>query len=103
MQNLSTIDDGILFKFLEDISGGQFNNRTEWGLIIKDKVDDVKRPRWAKVLVTGPKVKNVSIGQYILIENLRWTNALEYNGEKFWKTNEREVIMTSDEEPKGFN
>lgn len=103
METLSTIDDGILFKFVEDIVGGQFNNRTEWGLIIKDKIDDVKRPRWAKVLVTGPKVKYVTKGQYILIENLRWTNALEYGNEKFWKTNESEVIMVSDDEPTGFN
>lgn len=96
------IENGIIFKFLEGISNKAFDNRTSWGFEIRDRVNDAKRPRWAIVERIGPKVTQVSEGDYILIENLQWTNALEYKNDKFWKTNESKVIMVSKEMPLDF-
>lgn len=103
LTDLHTLEDGILFTFYEEVVKGQFDNTTSWGFVVKDKIDDVKRPRWAKVRVIGPKVKHVKVGDYVLIESLRWTNGLEYNDSKFWKTNESELIMVSEEPPVGIN
>ena len=101
-KEVSVLDDGIIFKFLEKISAKMFDNTTTWGFVIRDATDDVKRPRWGVVERIGPKVTQVSVGQYVLIENLQWTNGLEYNGDKFWKTNESKLMMVSDEKPLEF-
>lgn len=98
-KEVNVLDDGIIFKFLESISGQSFDNKTNWGFEIKDKTDDFKRPRWAQALKLGPKVKYVKENDYILIENLQWTSSLEYFGDKFWKTNESRVLMASKDKP----
>lgn len=96
---INVLEDGIIFKFLEEISGQSFDNKTSWGFEIKDKTDDFKRPRWAQALKLGPTVKHVKENDFILIENLQWTSGLEYYGDKFWKTNESRVIMISEDKP----
>lgn len=96
---VNVLEDGIIFKFVEDISGGSFDNKTNWGFELKDKIDDMKRPRWAIALKTGPKVKYVKENDYILIENLQWTMALHYESDKFWKTNESRVLLVTEEKP----
>lgn len=95
------IEDGILFTFVEETSGGAFENATDWGFVVQSKVEDPTKPRWAKVIDVGPKVKLISKGQYILVENLMWTTSLSLNenDEKFWKTNEKHVMCVSDEYP----
>jgi hypothetical protein len=93
------IEDGILFKFVEDTLGGGFQNATNWGFVIQNKTDDPKASRWAKVTNVGPKVKYVQVGQYILIEKLMWTAGLRFLGDLFWKTNEKYVMCVSDVPP----
>ena len=100
--NVSVLGDGILFKFIQTLSNKSFDNTTDWGFVVKDKTDDFKRARWAIAEVLGPTVKHVKAGNFILIENLQWTNGLDYAGDKFWKTNESRVMMVSEEEPTGI-
>jgi hypothetical protein len=61
------------------------------------------RPRWAKVFKVGPEQKEVSIGQWVLIEHGRWTRGLkiEMNGEAFVvrRIDPSCIIMMQDEEP----
>lgn len=102
ISDIKVLADGIIFKFVEDISNKAFQNKTDWGFIVKDRENDVKHPRWGQALVVGPTTKHVKVGDYILIENLQWTNGLTYMEEKFWKTNESKVIMVSEEAPKSF-
>lgn len=92
----------ILFKFLQETASGAFTNTTDWGFQIRNPVEDVKTPRWAKVFVVGKDVKHVRPGQYILIENLMWSLAFVHSGEKLWATDESKVILVSDDEPKGI-
>lgn len=99
---ITVIENGIIFKFVEDITNKAFDNKTSWGFEIRDRTNDMKRPRWGVVERIGPKVTQVAEGDYILIENLQWTNALEYKNDKFWKTNETKVIMVSKEAPTDF-
>jgi len=77
------------------------------GIIIPD--DDGKsegiRPRWAKVYSVGEGVTEVSEGQWILIENLRWTRMLKVKEDdgseiKVWGVEwPVAVLAASDEEP----
>ena len=96
---LEVTDNNILFHFANDTVSGGFVNKTSWGFEVQDRTGDSKKPRWAKVIATGPKVKNVVKGDYVLIEALRWTNAIKFEDQKFWATNENEVMAVSKERP----
>jgi len=82
----------------------QFDIRlTSSGIVLPN--DDMKssgiRPRWAKVYATGPKQKDVQIGQYVLISHGRWTRGIKIedeNGEKtIRKVDPNDILMVSDE------
>lgn len=82
------------------------DQRTTTGLILLD--DDGKesgiKARWGKVWAVGPEQKDVSVGQWILIEHGRWTR-----GFKFTDQEGKEIVLrrvdidailgTSEEEP----
>lgn len=91
----------ILFQFVENTRTGSFNNTTDWGFEIKKPVEDIKAPRWAKVLVVGKDVKAVKPGQYVLVEPMMWTNAFTYENEKYWATAEEKLIAMSEVLPTG--
>lgn len=92
----------IEFEFLEDIADGGFKNNTDWGFEIRDRVEDVKIPRWGKVRGVGAEVTGVEIGDYILIEPLMWTESLTYKGDKYRFTNEEKVLAKSKSKPIGI-
>jgi co-chaperonin GroES (HSP10) len=60
-------------------------------------------PRWAKVYAVGPEQKDISVGQWILIEHGRWTRGIKIEdteGEKIIRKVEvKSMMMVSDEEP----
>lgn len=69
--------------------------------------DDAKtdgiRPRWAKVYAVGPDQKDVTVGQWILIEHGRWTRGIEVEIEDKQFTVRRvdatAILLVSDNEP----
>lgn len=81
--------------------------RVVHGILIPD--DDGKsegiRPRWAQVYSVGENVSEVKEGQWILVENGRWTRTMrvkQENGEEInvWGVEWPEaVLMVSDEKP----
>ena len=81
--------------------------RVVHGILIPD--DDGKsegiRPRWAQVYSVGENVSEVREGQWILVENGRWTRTMrvkQENGEEInvWGVEWPEaVLMVSDEKP----
>lgn len=52
--------------------------KTASGIILRS--DDGKahgvKPRWCKVWATGPKQKDVKVGDWILVEHGRWTRSV---------------------------
>jgi co-chaperonin GroES (HSP10) len=60
-------------------------------------------PRWAKVYAVGSEQKDVSIGQWVLIEHGRWTRGIKIEddeGEKIIrKIDTKCMLMVSDEAP----
>lgn len=86
------------------VSEMSFDERiSQSGIVILN--DDMKnsgiRPRWGKVYAIGPEVKDVQVGQYILISHGRWTRGIKISdrdGEKvIRKVDNNDILLVSDE------
>lgn len=102
IDNVELFASNIAFEFIEEIEGSGFTHTTKSGIIYKhDESEQVSPDRWGKVLAIGPDVVDINVGEYILIESLRWTTAMKIEGYsgKFWITSDRDVMAISDELP----
>ena len=95
---IRALGNSVLFKFIDNAANGMFSTKSSGKiLIVRDDLDDQSKPRWGEVVTTGPEViDDIKPGKYILISGLRWTQGLEVNGEKIWKTTDDEVLAVSD-------
>lgn len=93
---LTAIRNHILFEFLDSVDAqGQFTETTQAGIHLVGHHDNsAKQPRWARVLVTGPDVYTdlKRPGCEILIDALRWTEGVVFEGKKYWKTDDGQVL-----------
>jgi co-chaperonin GroES (HSP10) len=79
--------------------------KTASGIIIRS--DDGKthgiKPRWGKVYCVGPEQKDVTVGQWILVEHGRWTRAVKINDgdgiKKIQRVDTEAILAISDEPP----
>jgi co-chaperonin GroES (HSP10) len=77
------------------------------GIIIPN--DDGKsegvRPRWGKVYATGDDINDIKAGEWILIENGRWTRMITITEDDGTKTNlwgveyPKSVLVASEKDP----
>jgi co-chaperonin GroES (HSP10) len=106
MANINPYQVGKL-KALNDtiiVTDMYFGERKSIGGIIL-RNDDTKsvgiRPRWGKVYAVGPKVKGVSVGQYICVSHGRWTRGINIEDEEGPKTvrkvDPKDILLVSDE------
>ena len=63
------------------------------------------RPRWALVYEVGPDQKDVSVGQWILVEHGRWTRGIKFKNQDGEEQTLRKVdpeclLLVSDEDPR---
>lgn len=103
---IKPINTKILFQFVEDLDNSTFRQKTQAGIfIVENEENKVNQHRWGKVLAVGPEVGDlVSVGEYILIEALGWTNWMsldfsEKDAERFWFTDLEKVMCVTDENP----
>jgi len=88
---------------VSNIEGGM---RTINGIIIPDdngKSEGI-RPRWAQVYSIGSDIKDIMVGQWILVEHSRWTRAMVVkdglNEIKVWGVEYPKAVMcVSDTKP----
>lgn len=101
MTSLQPLSNNVLFKFLDETksSDGKFMERTKGSIVIGAMRDTQNSsPRWGQVIATGPKVQDVSIGEYILIEAGKWTVGVNYEDEgKVWKTDDNWIMLSTDD------
>lgn len=61
------------------------------------------KPRWGKVYKVGPEQKDVTVGQWVLVEHGRWTRKLKIDdGEgvkEIQKVEVKAILAVSDEPP----
>lgn len=95
--SLRPINNHILFKFVDEINN--LNNQFAKGVspggivLIGDTFDEsAKQARWVKIQYAGPGVKTVRAGQTVLVQALRWTEGVKYEGSKVWRTDEKELV-----------
>lgn len=96
---ITPLRDSIIFAFVQTVRDGYFRNETNWGFKIAGADYDAGKNRWGIVEKVGPDVTKVAVGDYILIENLKWTTALEINDKSLWRTAEPHVILKTDVKP----
>lgn len=101
-QELEPVSDHILFQFIEETERSQkgaFRNKTTWGFELAMSYDDTtKTPRWVEIIGLGPDVpKDFHVGQVVLVAPLRWTQQVEYNGVKFARTDDKNILAVDDD------
>lgn len=99
MSKISPIKDSILFEFCQTTKNGYFRNETQWGFELTGVDFDAAKARWGVAKHVGPDCKDVKVGDFIMIDALKWTTALEFGSEKLWRTAEEHVMLTSDTKP----
>lgn len=103
MENVDLIEKKIAFEFLEDVDSTGFNNKTASGIIIQEQQkNQVDRPRWGRVLKCAHGVTEVAVSDFILVEPLGWTPAIELDetgSKKFWITTEDRIMAVGDAKP----
>lgn len=76
-------------------------------LLGDDGKTDGIRPRWAKVYAVGPDQKDVTPGQWVLIEHGRWTRGfnVEIDGKEMIlrRADAKALMFVSDEEPSNID
>lgn len=107
LTKIKPINTKILFQFVEDLDNSQFHGKSKGGIyIVEHDHEQVKLPRWGKVLNVGRDVELVAKGEYILMEALGWTNGMTMTGnvhdDRFWFTDESKVMCVTDEAPTEF-
>jgi len=101
MTNVKAIRNHVIFQFEDSVvkktefgkQRKQFGNKTDWGFEMSSFDDATKSPRWGIVISVGHEVaENIRVGSKILIDALKWTEAIEYKGESYWRTDESHVL-----------
>ena len=98
--SIKALHDDVL---ISDMDMGEIV--TSSGIVIQSddgKVHGVK-PRWGRVYCIGPKQKDVSVGQWILIEHGRWTRKMKIDDgtsvKEIQKVEVKSILAVSDHRP----
>ena len=88
--------DKVVRKTDMDKTRTQFEETTESGFTISSYDEGAKMPRWVIVMDCGPDVKEFKSGDKVLIEPLKWSEAIEFDSELFWYSDESVVLAVED-------
>jgi len=98
---LNPLFNSVLFTFIDDQAEGKFIDRSSSGIILTnhDVSQQGKKSRWGRIIAIGPDVLDESIqpGQFILVENLKWTMGFKYEEVNIWMTTEDHVLAITDD------
>lgn len=94
---IEAVRNYVIFTFIEEITGERFVNSTDTGIITTSlSIDQTGHARWGRVTNIGPKVEGISIGDYILVEPGKWTAHFHVDGKRYWKTDDKQILLVSD-------
>lgn len=101
MKTINAIHNHVIFTFEQSttkveegsMSSTAFEEKTDWGFEFKNFNESTERPRWGIVVAVGPTVDPIiKKGMRILIENLKWTNGLKFDGGTIWRTDDECIL-----------
>jgi co-chaperonin GroES (HSP10) len=98
--SLRPLGNGFLFTFLSDTAQGRFIEKTRSGIIMTNQDYDLqaKYARWGRVLSAGDQVSAFKEGDLVLINFGKWTTSMTFEGQKYWRSDETQVIATGNDE-----
>lgn len=105
MATLRAIQNHIIFQFEEraKVQDGvtQFVEERESGLEVVRHKDSVDSGRWGYIVSVGPRAAEEGFepGQRVFIEPLKWTNAVKFEGEEYWRTDAEQILCVDDNPP----
>lgn len=97
--NIESVNNNVIFKFIDETLHNKFINSSKAGIVISS-LDIAKQsniPRWGRVTKVGPLVEHINEGDYILIEQGKWTQGFYVDNVRYWKTDDKMIMATSDE------
>lgn len=96
---LKPLGNSFIFKFLNETAGGRFIERNSGKIILTNQDWDNmgKLARWGRIEAVGNRVRDLKVGDLVLIEALQWTKEMQFEGEGYWKSDESKVIAVSDD------
>lgn len=103
MAKIAAFADGIIFQFEDRLKltddGGkkQFLNVTESGIQYANSDDSYDSSRWGVVTSVGPEIADVYVGDRVLVTALKWTNAINFEGDDYWKTDGDQILAIDPE------
>lgn len=102
MKRLKPIKDFIL---VTSMNFGERKLSSGLVLLGDDKKSSGIRARWGKVYAIGPDQKDVTPGQWVLVEHGRWTRGVkfEFDTDQYItlrRVDSKAIMLVSDEEPK---
>ena len=102
--NLKPLGNNFIFEFTNSTYGGQFVERNSGQIILtnQDLTEQGKWARWGKVLAIGDHVSTFNVGDYVLIEALKWTSKMVFQDHSYWKSDEEKVIAIGEDESVTF-
>lgn len=93
------LNNSIIFTFVDDAAAGKFIPKTASGILMTNQdLSHQSVPRWGQAIAIGKNVVDVKVDDYILIEPLMWTQGVEFEGTKIWKTDETKVVAITNDE-----
>lgn len=105
---MKAIRNHIIFAFERDIvrssSGGrdrlQFEEKTDWGFDLGNAEqgfdESSKAAQWGIVKNIGHQVRDVKVGDRVLVEPLKWTTGVDFDGITYWRTDEDCILLVDD-------
>jgi hypothetical protein len=97
---LKPLGNSFIFSFFSTTTGGRFVERNKGQIILtnQDLGEQGKYARWGKVLAVGDRVKDVRVGDVVLIEALQWTKEVRFEGQSYWKSDDTKVLAIGQDE-----
>ena len=100
MSSIKAIRNHIIFQFEREVvrksdngyTRNQFKDTTDWGFEINSYDESSKEPQWGIALSVGSEVEEVKVGDRILVEALQWTEGIDTDDGKVWRTDETKVM-----------
>ena len=91
-----TFVDKVVVRTDMDRRRAQFEETTESGFTISSYDEGTKTPRWVIVKDIGPDVTDFKTGDKVLVEPLKWSDALEFEGENLWYSDVEQVLAVEE-------
>ena len=88
--------DKVVIRTDLDKRRTQFEETTNFGFTMSSYDESAKQPRWVIVMDVGPEIKEFKTGDKVLLDSLKWSEAIDFGGDTFWYSDESVVLAVEE-------